>query len=547
MTRDARSNVRSLLHRGSTAVALAMLAVLAWLIAWSFAWPFEGAADGPLPSWHQPAPQLQFAALVAALYVLLGAQTPRAALTRTWWFATHWLAAVTWWLVYAMTHYTDLPYVAASAAIALLAGALALYVAFSLGGTIAWLYLPQRKANPSSHSPTTSHIGMAAAMAAAWTLAEWLRAHWFTGFPWGELAYTHIDNLRGLAAWTGASGASAVLVFAAAWWALWLRGPRSRLHAAAAALLTLYLLAPSALTPFAPYQGVAPVGSSDVTLVQGNVTQDTKFGSSSLDNTLWYAQRIAQATTPLVVVPETAFVQLPEQLPPDLLPDLHQQLQRQQRTAIIGMPVRVAEGTYWNGVMGLGPQQSTPYVYGKHHLVPFGEFVPTGFQWLTDAMDIPLGGFAPGALDQAPMRVGGQSLAVQICYEDVFGDELAQRLWRTQGVPTAWVNVSNLAWFGDTPAIAHHLIMARWRAAETGRPVIRATNTGATAIINADGDVTQQLPPNTQGQLVGTFTGYAGLTPYVQWAGRWGHTPLWLLSLGVLLGIGLWGARGRRR
>ena len=505
----------------------AALAVLGWVLAWSFAWPWAHEALGL--ALHQPVPALQLLALTGVLYLLLRPAQARLHLLQTWWFAANWLASVTWWLVHAMTTYTNLYSVVAAALVLLLGAALALYMAVCVGGATAYL-LP---------ACAKKHWLKALIVAAAWTLAEWLRAQWFTGFPWGELAYTHVDNLRGTAAVLGSSGAGAWLVGLCAWWALWLRNPKMGAPVVMAGLLTAAVLLPSHYVAGWLPHWTTPGKTSDVTLVQGNVKQDAKFASSSAQTTGWYLQQVQQATTPLVVLPETAFVQLPQRLPPELWTNLQTQLDSEQRAAIIGMPLSVGDGSYLNAVWGLSPNQAKPYVYGKHHLVPFGEFVPLGFQWLTNAMDIPLGGFSSGGLDQPPMAWDGQQLAVQICYEDVFGDELAQRLWRSNGAPTAWVNVSNLAWFGSTPAIAHHLLMARWRAIETGRPVIRATNTGATAIIEANGDVSAQLPYEQRSQLVGSFTGHSGLTPYVQWAGRWGHTPVWLLSLLVLAAAAL--------
>ena len=503
------------------------LAVLGWLMAWSFAWPWTHQRFGL--SLHQPSPALQLLALTLSFYVLLGPGAARLQLWRVWWFATHWLASVTWWLVHAMTTYTNLYGLAAGAAVLLLSAALAIYLTLCVGGARV-LLLPWFRGHA---------LLQAIIVGAAWTLAEWLRAQWFTGFPWGELAYTHIDNLRGLAVLVGSSGAGAVLVSLCAWWALWLRSPKLGVPVFVAAALTVAVLLPSQQATGLWPQWTTPGQTSAVTLVQGNIKQDNKFTNSSAQNTEWYAQQIRRATTPLVVLPETAFVQLPQHLPPQLWEGLQAQLNREQRAAILGLPLSVGDGYYLNAVWGLSTSKNDVYTYAKHHLVPFGEFVPFGFQWLTDAMGIPLGGFSRGSLDQTPMAWDGQQLAVHICYEDVFGDEFAQRLWRTNGLPTAWVNVSNLAWFGNTPAIAHHLIMARWRAVETGRPIIRATNTGATAIIDAHGNVTAQLPSNQRGELVGTFTGHSGITPYVQWAGRWGHAPVWLLSLMVLAAAGL--------
>lgn len=522
-----RSQLLAFINLRPQLFTFAALAVLGWLLAWSLAWPWAHDAVGL--ALHQPVPALQLVALTAVFYLLLRPTSLRTHMVQTWWFTTNWLASVTWWLVYAMTTYTNLHDVAAAAAVLLLGAALALYMTVCMGAAAAYL-LP---------ACADRALSQALIVAAAWTLAEWLRAQWFTGFPWGELAYAHVNNLRGTAAVLGSSGAGALLVALCAWCALWLRRPKRGVPAAVAVGLALAVLLPSHYVSHVLPQWTTPGKTSDVTLVQGNVKQDAKFASSSAQTTNWYVQQVQQATTPLVVLPETAFVQLPQHLPPELWTNLQAQLSREQRAAIIGMPLSVGDGRYLNAVWGLSPTEASPYVYGKHHLVPFGEFVPMGFQWITDAMGIPLGGFSAGGLDQQPMAWDGQQLAVQICYEDVFGDELAQRLWQTRGTPTAWVNVSNLAWFGNTPAIAHHLLMARWRAVETGRPVIRATNTGATVIVAANGDVTAQLPNGQRDQLVGSFTGHSGLTPYVKWAGRFGHTPVWVVSLVVLVAAGV--------
>ena len=157
-------------------------------------------------------------------------------------------------------------------------------------------------------------------------------------------------------------------------------------------------------------------------------------------------------------------------------------------------------------------------------------------------MNIPLGNFAAGPVDAPSLAWRGQRLAPNICYEDVFGEELARRFADPDQAPTALVNVSNIAWFGNTVAVDQHRLISRMRALEFERPMLRATNTGATAIIDHRGQVVQELPRFTRGVLLGTFEGREGLTPYARWAGRWGLGPLWLLALGVA-GWVLWRTR----
>ena len=181
---------------------------------------------------------------------------------------------------------------------------------------------------------------------------------------------------------------------------------------------------------------------------------------------------------------------------------------------------------YTNSVVGLAPGLQQVWRYDKHHLVPFGEFIPPMFMWFTRMMNIPLGDFNRGAVGQAPFDWKGQRLAANICYEDLFGEELGVRFEDPARAPTVLVNVSNIGWFGDTVATDQHLQISRMRALEFERPMVRATNTGATAIIDHTGRVAQSLPRTTRGVLVGTVEGRTGTTPFAWWVARFG-----LLSL----------------
>jgi apolipoprotein N-acyltransferase len=159
-------------------------------------------------------------------------------------------------------------------------------------------------------------------------------------------------------------------------------------------------------------------------------------------------------------------------------------------------------------------------------------------------MDIPLGDFNRGDVGQPSFVWQGQRLAPNICYEDLFGEELGARFADAATAPTIFVNISNIAWFGDTVAIDQHLQISRMRALEFERPMIRATNTGATAIIDRFGRVTQSLPRLTRGVLVGEVEGGTTLTPYARWVSRVGLLPLWLAALAAAL-LAAWA--GRRR
>jgi apolipoprotein N-acyltransferase len=182
------------------------------------------------------------------------------------------------------------------------------------------------------------------------------------------------------------------------------------------------------------------------------------------------------------------------------------------------------------------------YRYDKHHLVPFGEFVPLGFHWFVRMMGIPLGDLASGPVAQKAFFVKNQPIAVDICYEDIFGEEIAHTL-RNQETPAGvLVNSTNLAWFGNTIALDQHLQIARMRSLETGRPMLRATNTGMTAVIGADGKVVSKLPQFTTGSLEATVQGMSGNTPYI----TSGNVTVIVISL-VLLAFGFAFAPGRRK
>jgi len=253
------------------------------------------------------------------------------------------------------------------------------------------------------------------------------------------------------------------------------------------------------------------------------------------------------------VTPETAVPLLPAQLA-DVAPGYWEALVAHfsvpGRAALVGVPLGDFERGYTNSVVGLSantaekpaenaaenPAWGQAYRYDKYHLVPFGEFIPTGFRWFTEMMNIPLGDFNRGVLAAPSFEVGDQRVAPHICYEDLFGEELAQRFRQPELAPTILANVSNIAWFGDTEAITHHRNIARLRALELQRPVIRATNTGATVAISHRGRVLAELPSATRGVLTATVEGRTGSTPFAWWASRYDLWPLLVLALLVILG-----------
>jgi len=254
--------------------------------------------------------------------------------------------------------------------------------------------------------------------------------------------------------------------------------------------------------------------------LQGNVPQDRKWQEEALlDTFARYRQLVLSSSQQLIVLPETALPVFMHDLPAEFLEQIGQHARQQGADVLLGVPSLTADGRqYYNSVVSLGvsPMQT----YRKMHLVPFGEFIP--FKALLggvyQSLNIPLTDFASGAADQTYMQVAGQRLLVNICYEDVFGEELLARVPES----TILLNVTNDAWYDQSPAAHQHLQIAQARAAETGRYLLRATNTGMTAIIDQRGHIARLAPWFQTLALTGEALGYQGVTPYV----RVGNVPI---------------------
>lgn len=377
--------------------------------------------------------------------------------------------------------------------------------------------------------------------AALWTLGEWLRAWVFTGFPWLAVGYAQLPGspLAGFAPLLGVFGVSLVTALSAALggeaaFAIarrvadraptrWRRGYR-----VAPLLAVIALLAAGAV--LRDQRWTTPDGAPlSVALLQGNVAQDMKWRPEKFNESLLTYYRLAlDNPAQLTVLPETALPVFLGQVPGDYLDALRALAQRRHGDLLFGVPIGERGGPYANAAVSLGssPEQR----YSKSHLVPFGEFVPPGFAWFLGLADIPMSDFTAGAKVQAPMQLAGQRIAINICYEDAFGEEIIRSLPEA----TLLVNLSNVAWFGDSLAPAQHLQIAQMRALETGRMMLRATNTGMTAIVGVDGTVQGVLPPFTRAALRGEVQAYSGATPYV----RWGNWPVIGLALLLIAFIG---------
>jgi apolipoprotein N-acyltransferase len=353
-----------------------------------------------------------------------------------------------------------------------------------------------------------------------WTLGEWLRGTLFTGFPWLAVGYSQSppSPLAGWASVLGVYGVGFIVALIAGLFghmssANWRKpGPWAAI---------LLLLGGGGLLRAMDW--TQPLGAPvSVSLLQGNVPQSLKWNPQQLPLSVdTYLRLTAAHPAKLTVLPETALPLFFSEVPAEILHGL-----TVNGDALIGVAVGTTDGGYTNGAVGLTPQLVASG-YAKRHLVPFGEYAPPGFAWFFKFAQIPMSAFTAGQARQDALNLAGQRIAPNICYEDLFGEELLAAL------PTAtlFVNMSNTAWFGDSLAQPQHLQIAQLRAIETGRTMLRATNTGMTAMVTPDGIVAAVLPAFTSAALLVQAQGRSGLTPYA----RWGNLLALMIAIGACL------------
>jgi apolipoprotein N-acyltransferase len=447
---------------------------------------------------------VQIATLAFVFWLVLQQSSIKRSMLIGWAYGSGWLACGTYWLYISMHRYGGMPSWMAVVAVLALALALSVYVALAMGiGT----WFRQRGASAT--------VSLLLIFPALWVLAEWFRGWVLTGFPWIVSGYAHTNSpLAGFApvfgvygvAWLAAVIAGCLVLLRSNKWTIVMA---IALFGAGIGLKTIDWTATNG----------RPIS---VRLLQGNIAQEMKFADDQVINTLTlYHDMIQAAPADLIATPETALPLFAHQLPPDYLERLSAFARRSNSHIALGIPVRDNQREYANSVIGIAPENQTGknYRYDKHHLVPFGEFIPTGARWFVDMMHIPLGDFTRGGAVQAPFPVKDQWVLPNICYEDLFGEEIADQLAASyfSGGPQATIllNMSNIAWFGNSIALPQHLQISQMRALETGRPMLRATNSGATAVIDPKGKVVAQLTPFTRGSLAATVQGYTGWTPYI--------------------------------
>ncbi len=452
--------------------------------------------------------------LAFASLALLAAQLGRAEragdgfrLGFAWGFGA--FAAGVSWLYVALNRYGGMPMPLAALAIALFCAYLALYPA--LAGAA---FVRLRRAGLGAGGAAAAGL-----FAALWLLSEWLRGVLFTGFPWLAIGYTQTppSPLAGFLPLLGVYGVGGLVAFVAGLLAL---ADWRRLATAwrPAALVLVLLAVGGGLVGRA---WTTPAGTPvAVALLQTNFEQSLKwdpdrFGEVLRTNLELARNEFLRADPPaLVVLPETTLPTLLDRLPAGYLELLAGFAREAGGDLVLGVFRRDEAGRIYNAAISLGTAPAQHYA--KQHLVPFGEYSPPLFGWFYRVVDIPMSDQSRGAPEQPPLALGGQQVALNICYEDLFGAELLRALPQA----TLLLNLSNLAWYGDSLAQPQHLQIARARALETGRPMLRATNTGMTAVVQPDGTVSAVLPEFERGALRARVQGYAGTTPYARWGDR---------------------------
>ncbi|MEX0901066.1 MAG: apolipoprotein N-acyltransferase [Gammaproteobacteria bacterium] len=471
------------------------------------AWPL---AFAPL-NWWPVAP-----ASLVALFLLLDGSAPRRAAMRGFAFGAGLFGAGVWWVFISMNHFGGLHWSLSAVITVVLIATLALFPA-----GFGWL--------AARWQPIAGGWRWLVGLPALWVAVEWLRSWLLSGFPWLLAGYAVDDTPLG--AWAPVSGVlalSAGIAVTAGAFAWLLRTPRPR-TAVIGAIVCGVVWGSGAVLSRVEWtsRGGAPL---DVALLQGNIGQDIKWASSSLVPTIDLYQGLTEQhwDADLIVWPEAALPALKHQLDP-YLDELAARAARNEASIVMGILVR--EGTaapfdYFNAVLSLDDGG----LYYKRHLVPFGEFFPIpGFmrEWLR-MLSLPYSDFTRGPRDQPPLRAAGQALAASICYEAAYGAEMIRALPEA----TLLVNVSNDAWFGDSIAPHQHLQIVRMRAREASRWLVRATNSGITAVVAPDGRLAATIPQFEVGVLRASVQPLAGATPY----SRTGNWPL-LILIGVLLGV----------
>ncbi len=484
----------------------------------------------------------------ALLFLLWRGASPRTALLRGFLFGAGLFGVGVSWVFVAIHVFGETGVIPSALLTGVMVGVLALYPGL-LGLAAAQLQNRFKFSEP---------VRLLLVLPALWVLAEWWRGWFLTGFPWLSLGYSQLESpLLGYAPVLGAFGVSLAVALTAGALALIVStyrrsdtgtpdiaasvapaetGTRARRsggsrESARSRSVALLLIAAVWAGGFglSQIQWSQPTGEPiEVRLVQGNLPQITKWDPEQIQARLdTYARLTLDSLegADLVVWPENSVTLFYDDLS-EYFDWLGEEAQAAGVDLVVGVPVRDETGRYWTSLTRVAPE---PEDYRKRHLVPFGEFVPLEslLRGLIGFFDLPMSGFTPGPAVQPPLMLAGQPAGLSICYEDAFGNEVIDALPEA----TYLLNGSNNAWYGNSFAPHQHLQIARMRSVETARPLVRATTTGISALIDPNGRITHRSPQFRTHVLAGTVQPMQGATPYV----RWGDAAILLLIAGLTL------------
>ena len=349
-----------------------------------------------------------------------------------------------------------------------------------------------------------------AAIAWLWVAVEYLRGYWLlNGFPWLQIAYSQIETpLAGFAPLIGVYGVGFLLAVSA-FVVMEMISNKSFLKSGLLFLLLCWGTG-AGLKNIAWTHAIGEPIS--ITLVQGNIAQSEKWQPEQRLNSLKTYQALTEQhwqDSQIIIWPETAIPAFYHQVQDFFLKPLAVAAKQHHVDLVVSMPTKGEGKSYFNSAVVLGAEQ---HFYHKNHLLPFGEYLPLQplSGWILDQLNIPLGDFTPGADKQTLLFAAGYPFITTICYEDAFGEQLTRQLSEAAFI----VNVTNDAWFGDTSQAYQHFQMAQMRALETGRYLVRATNTGVTGFIAPDGRILKQAPTFTSIAITEHIVPMAGITPY---------------------------------
>ncbi|GHA62952.1 apolipoprotein N-acyltransferase [Photobacterium aphoticum] len=453
------------------------------------------------------------------LFALLLQQTPkRGALIGFLWGLGLFGTGISWVHV-SIANFGGMPWLAGWSLMALLIAYLAFYPAL-----FGFLFNRFNRGRPFHQLMLSGPV--------FWLILDWIRGWLMTGFPWLWMGYSQIDSpYAAIAPILGVEGITLALVLtsAALVAAAYYRNWRPLLVVALVGAISLLAGQKQWVVP-------NPDKTVDVAMIQGNVPQEIKWLPSQRWPTLMKYTDLTRENwgADLIIWPEAAIPALETQVP-TFLQNLDAAARNNHSTVITGILDQNEKGQFYNNILTLGVNAVGPYQYehaerySKHHLLPFGEFVPFGdlLRPIAPFFNLPMSSFSRGDYIQPNLEANGYSLAPALCYEVAFSEQVRQNVdYDTEFLLT----LSNDTWFGKSIGPFQHMEIAQMRALELGKPLLRATNSGLTGVVDHHGQIIASIPQFETAVLRTKVTPTEGMTPFTS-LGSW---PLYVYVLWAL-------------